>query len=55
MVGAWAYEKTLVLGQVKMSQKSNEIIAIPKLLEVIPLDDTIVTIDAMGDQKNYRK
>lgn len=52
MVSAWAEENNLVLGQVKVSEKSNEITAIPKLLEVLSLKDTIVTIDAMGCQKN---
>lgn len=55
MVSAWADENNLVLGQVKVDQKSNEITAIPKLLEVLQLDDTIVTIDAMGCQKNIAK
>ncbi len=51
LVSAWANENNLVLGQVKVSEKSNEITAIPKLLEVLSLQDTIVTIDAMGCQK----
>lgn len=51
MVSAWANENNLVLGQVKVSEKSNEITAIPKLLEVLSLQNTIVTIDAMGCQK----
>lgn len=50
MVSAWANDNNLVLGQVKVSVKSNEITAIPKLLEVLSLEDTIVTIDAMGCQ-----
>jgi predicted transposase YbfD/YdcC len=52
MVSAWANENNLVLGQIKVSEKSNEITAIPKLLEVLALKDTIVTIDAMGCQTN---
>jgi len=52
MVSAWASENNLVLGQIKVSEKSNEIKAIPKLLDVLSLDDTIVSIDAMGCQKN---
>ena len=52
MVSAWANENNLVLGQVKVSEKSNEITAIPKLLEVLSIQDTIVTIDAMGCQKD---
>lgn len=50
MVSAWANENNLVLGQVKVSEKSNEITAIPKLLEVLSIENTIVTIDAMGCQ-----
>jgi len=52
MVSAWANDNNLVLGQVKVSEKSNEITAIPILLEALQLDDTIVTIDAMGCQRN---
>lgn len=51
MVSAWASENRLVLGQVKVDDKSNEITAIPQLLEVLDVEDTIVTIDAMGAQK----
>ncbi len=50
MVSAWANDNNMVLGQVKVSEKSNEITAIPKLLEVLSIKDTIVTIDAMGCQ-----
>ncbi|MCC5918855.1 MAG: ISAs1 family transposase [Cryomorphaceae bacterium] len=50
MVSAWANDNNLVLGQVKVNEKSNEITAIPKLLEVLSIKDTIVTIDAMGCQ-----
>jgi len=50
MVSAWASENRLVLGQVKVDSKSNEITAIPKLLEVLDLQGCIVTIDAMGAQ-----
>ena len=50
MVSAWAHENRLVLGQVKVDSKSNEITAIPKLLEVLDLQGCIVTIDAMGAQ-----
>ena len=41
---------TLVLGQVKVDEKSNEITAIPKLLEILSLEGNAVTIDAMGCQ-----
>jgi len=50
MVSAWADTNNVVLGQVKVSEKSNEITAIPKLLEVLLLKGCIVTIDAMGCQ-----
>jgi predicted transposase YbfD/YdcC len=50
MVSAWASENHLILGQVKTSEKSNEITAIPRLLEVLALNGCIVTIDAMGCQ-----
>lgn len=50
MVSAWAHQNNLVLGQVKVNEKSNEITAIPKLLEVLSLKNSIVTIDAMGCQ-----
>ena len=51
MVSAWAQENELVLAQVKVSDKSNEITAIPKLLDTIDITDCVVTIDAMGTQK----
>jgi predicted transposase YbfD/YdcC len=50
MVSAWAAAQGLCLGQVKTDAKSNEITAIPKLLEVLALAGRIVTIDAMGCQ-----
>jgi len=50
MVSAWADGNNVVLGQVKVSEKSNEITAIPDLLEVLLLKGCIVTIDAMGCQ-----
>ena len=51
MVSAWASANTLTLGQVQTEQKSNEITAIPKLLKMLELEGCIVTIDAMGCQK----
>ena len=51
LVSAWAAANTLTLGQVKTDQKSNEITAIPRLLELLELNGCIVTIDAMGCQK----
>jgi len=50
-VSAWASEQHLLLGQVMTEAKSNEITAIPKLLEVLDLHGALVTIDAMGCQK----
>ncbi|MCP4645717.1 MAG: ISAs1 family transposase, partial [bacterium] len=55
IVSAWAAENELVLGQVKVKDKSNEITAIPELPEVLDLDGCIVTIDAMGCQKTIAK
>jgi predicted transposase YbfD/YdcC len=52
MVSAWACDNNLVLGQVKVDAKSNEITAIPKLLEILDIKDSIITIDAMGCQKD---
>jgi predicted transposase YbfD/YdcC len=51
MVSAWANRNNLVLGQVKTDEKSNEITAIPELLDMIDVKDCVVTIDAMGCQK----
>jgi predicted transposase YbfD/YdcC len=51
LVSAWASEQHLVLGQVAVDTKSNEITAIPKLLELLDVSGAIVTIDAMGCQK----
>jgi predicted transposase YbfD/YdcC len=50
LVSAWATENRLVFGQVKTEDKSNEITAIPTLLDMIALEGAIVTIDAMGCQ-----
>jgi predicted transposase YbfD/YdcC len=50
MVSAWASENQMVLGQVKVDAKSNEITAIPELLEMLEVGGCIVTIDAMGCQ-----
>ena len=51
MVSAWASQNRLVLGQVKVSEKSNEITAIPRLLKILEIQGCIITIDAMGTQK----
>jgi predicted transposase YbfD/YdcC len=51
MVCAFAARQRLVLGQVKVEEKSNEIVAIPKLLDMLAIEGAIVTIDAMGCQR----
>ena len=55
LVSAWARENGLVLGQLKVSAKSNEITAVPELLRALELAGCIVTLDAMGCQKNIAK
>jgi len=55
MVSAWANKQNLVLGQEKVSDKSNEITAIPKLLDLLELSGAIVTIDAIGCQKDIAR
>ena len=55
IVSAWATANKLVLGQVKVDEKSNEITAIPELLKVLELSGCIVTIDAIGCQKEIVK
>ncbi len=51
MVSAWATSNKLVLGQIKVDKKSNEITAIPELIKVLDVAGCIVTIDAIGCQK----
>ena len=51
LVSAWATRNTLTLGQVRTEEKSNEITAIPQLLNLLDLQGCIVTIDAMGCQR----
>lgn len=55
MVSAFAARQRLVLGQVKVADKSNEIIAIPKLLNMLAIEGAIVTIDAMGCQREIAR
>jgi predicted transposase YbfD/YdcC len=55
IVSAFAARQRLVLGQVKVGEKSNEIIAIPKLLSMLAIEGAIVTIDAMGCQRDIAK
>lgn len=52
VVSAWANSNNLVLGQIKVNEKSNEITAIPQLLDMLSIKGCIVTIDAMGCQKD---
>lgn len=51
LVSAWAARNRLTLGQVKVDEKSNEITAIPELLRLLYIKGCIITIDAMGTQK----
>ncbi|MCL2521793.1 MAG: ISAs1 family transposase [Erysipelotrichales bacterium] len=52
LVGAWASKNQLALGQIKVDGKTNEIKAIPKLLDLLELSNSVITIDAMGCQKD---
>jgi len=49
-VSAWSAENGLVIGQIRIDEKSNEITAIPILLSLLDIEDCVVTIDAMGCQ-----
>jgi predicted transposase YbfD/YdcC len=55
LVSAWATEANLTLGQVAVEEKSNEITAIPRLLELLDLHGALVSIDAMGCQKEIAR
>jgi predicted transposase YbfD/YdcC len=55
IVSAWAEDNGLVLGQLKVEEKSNEITALPQLLRILELSGCIVTLDAMGCQTNIAK
>jgi predicted transposase YbfD/YdcC len=55
MVSAWASKNNLALGQVKVNEKSNEITAIPILIENLAIQGSVITIDAMGCQKEIAK
>jgi len=52
MVSAFAARQRLVLGQVKVADKSNEIVAIPALLDMLAIEGAVITIDAMGCQRD---
>ena len=55
MVSAWCSEQAMVLGQFKTAEKSNEITAIPQLLDLLSIESATITIDAMGCQKKIAK
>lgn len=55
MVSAWSAANGISLGQVKVDDKSNEITAVPLLIHALDLDDCIVTMDAMGCQREITK
>ena len=55
VVSAWASENQLLLGQVKVASKSNEITAIPALLKLLDISGCIITLDAMGTQKEIAR
>jgi predicted transposase YbfD/YdcC len=55
MVSAWASKHRLMLGQVKVDSKTNEIKAIPALLKLLDITGCIITIDAMGTQTEIAK
>lgn len=52
LVSAWATDQGIALGQLAVEEKSNEIRAIPQLLDQLDLPDAVVTIDAAGRQGN---
>lgn len=55
MVSAFAARQRLVMGQIAVAEKSNEIVAIPALLDMMAIEGAVVTIDAMGCQRNITK
>jgi predicted transposase YbfD/YdcC len=55
MISAFVARQRLVLGQIKVAEKSNEIVAIPKLLDLLAIEGAIVTIDAIGCQRDIAK
>ena len=55
LVNAWSIENSMVLGQYKVDGKSNEITALPKLLSLLQVEGCIISIDAMGCQKEMAK
>lgn len=55
IVSAWCDKNDLILGQIKVDEKSNEITAIPQLINMLFVEGSVVTIDAMGCQKKIAK
>ena len=55
MVSAWANTAGLILGQKRVNEKTNEITAIPELLDMLEIEGCVITIDAMGTQKEVTK
>ncbi len=55
IVSAWASDNEIVLGQIRVKEKSNEITAIPDLLDALFVEGAVITIDAMGCQKEIAK
>ncbi|WP_371930018.1 ISAs1 family transposase [Bradyrhizobium sp. CCGUVB1N3] len=55
MVSAFAARQRLVMGQIAVAEKSNEIVAIPALLDMMAIEGAIVTIDAMGSQRHRQE
>jgi predicted transposase YbfD/YdcC len=55
IVFAFAARQRVVLGPVKVAEKSNEIVAIPKLLDMLVIESAIITIGAMGCQRDIKK
>ena len=54
-VSAWSCEHQLVLGQIAVGQKTNEIMAIPERLDLLDIENSIITLDAMGCQSDIAK
>lgn len=55
MLNAWSHDNGICIGHMKVDDKSNEITALPKLMELLDLKDTIVTADALNTQKTIAK
>ena len=55
MISAWSARQNLVLGQAKVADKSNEIVAIPELLDLLTIKGAVVTIDAIGCQRDIAR